>query len=283
MNILTFDIEEWFHILDNDSTKNEQQWGNYESRIRINMDRIFRLLEDHNVRATFYCLGWIAKKHPEIIKQIDALGYEIGTHSNMHQLAYEMNQEEFEDDLNKSICEIEDLIGKKVKYYRAPGFSIKKKNLWAIESLHKYGITADSSIFPANRAHGGIPDFSETEPCLVSHKGIQIQEFPINTMKLFGQRVIFSGGGYFRLFPYSLIHHQSKKVNYIMTYFHPRDFDGDQPVLEDLSAIRKFKSYYGLSSCESKLKKWLSNFEFIDLSTAIEQINWDKANHVLLN
>ncbi len=283
MNILTFDIEEWFHILDNDSTKTEKEWANYESRIHRNMDKIFQILDDHDVKATFFCLGWVAKKYPEIIKKIDALGYEIGTHSNMHQLVYEMTPNKYEEDLKTSIFEIEDIIGKKVKYYRAPGFSIKAGNLWALESLYKYGITVDSSIFPANRAHGGISNFSESKPCIVSYNGFDIKEFPINTMNFFGNRMIFSGGGYFRFFPYSLIHHESKKASYIMTYFHPRDFDSGQPLLNGLSRVRKFKSYYGLSKCEPKLRRWLSNFEFIDLSSAIKQVNWLDVKKIDLN
>lgn len=283
MNILTFDIEEWFHILDNDSTKTENDWVGYESRIYANMDRIFQLLDDYNVKATFFCLGWIAKKHPEIIKRIDAMGYEIGSHSNMHQLAYEMNQKEFDEDLKKSIVEIENLIGKKVEYYRAPGFSIKESNLWTLESLSEHGIVADSSIFPASRAHGGIENFSETSPCLISYNGLKIKEFPINTMNFLGKRMIFSGGGYFRLLPYSLIRQESRKAKYIMTYFHPRDFDYDQPIINGLGMFRKFKSYYGLKKCEPKLRRWLSNFEFTDLSTAIGEIDWKKVNTIELN
>ena len=283
MNVLTFDIEEWFHILDNESTKTEKDWGNYESRIHRNMDRIFQMLDDHNAKATFFCLGWIAKKYPEVIKKIDSLGYEIGSHSDMHQLAYEMTKAEYEEDLKRSISEIEGVTGKKVEYYRAPGFSIKENNLWALESLGKFGIRVDSSIFPANRAHGGIADFSETMPCLISYKGAEIKEFPINTMNFFGKRMIFSGGGYFRLLPYSLIHHESKKAPYVMTYFHPRDFDHGQPVLRGLSRFRKFKSYYGLSKCEPKLRKWLTNFEFIDLSTAIKKVDWQSVKKIELN
>jgi polysaccharide deacetylase family protein (PEP-CTERM system associated) len=247
------------------------------------MDIIFQILDDHDVKATFFCLGWIAKKYPEIIKKIDALGYEIGSHSNMHQLAFEMTPDAYEEDLKTSIFEIEDIIGKKVKYYRAPGFSIKRDNLWAFESLINYGITVDSSIFPAKRAHGGISSFSESKPCMVSYNGINIKEFPINTMNFLGNRIIFSGGGYFRLFPYSLIHHESKKTSYVMTYFHPRDFDSGQPILDGLSRFRKFKSYYGLSKCEPKLRQWLSNFEFIDLSDAIKQVNWRDVKKIDLN
>lgn len=283
MRILTFDIEEWFHILDNQSTKTEKEWANYESRIHQNMDRIFKLLEDSGASATFFCLGWVAKKYPDVIKRIDDMGYGIGTHSHMHQLAYEMTQNEFEEDLKISISLLEDITGKKVKSYRAPGFSIKESNLWALESLSKFGIEYDCSVFPASRAHGGISGFKEDKPCIIDYKGIRIKEFPINTTQILSKKMIFSGGGYFRLFPYSWIRRASAKEDYIMTYFHPRDFDADQPIIEDLSLTRKFKSYYGIKNCENKLKKWLGEYEFIDLETAIDKIDWDKVNVVKFN
>ncbi|MGX1928084.1 polysaccharide deacetylase family protein [Flagellimonas sp. 2504JD4-2] len=283
MRILTFDIEEWFHILDNQSTKTEREWVNYESRIHANMDRIFAILEDSGARATFFCLGWIAKKYPDVIKRIDDLGYEIGTHSNLHQLAYDMSQEEFEEDLKTSVLLLEDITGKKVKSYRAPGFSIKESNLWALESLSKAGIEYDCSIFPASRAHGGISGFEEDKPCIIDYKGISIKEFPINTAQFLSKKMIFSGGGYFRLFPYAWIRRASAKQDYIMTYFHPRDFDPDQPMIDGLSLVRKFKSYYGIKNCGNKLKKWLGEYEFIDLRTATNKIDWAKVNVVKYN
>ncbi len=148
MTILTFDIEEWFHILDNQSTKTEHEWNQYESRIHQNIDRLLELLEKNNQKATFFCLGWIAKKYPEVIKRIDSFGHEIGTHSNMHQLAFEQSRKEFTDDLVQSIKSIEDIIGKKVRAYRAPGFSVKEENRWVFELMSEYGITLDCSVFP---------------------------------------------------------------------------------------------------------------------------------------
>lgn len=280
MKILTFDIEEWFHILDNESTKTEKNWGTYEARIHKNMDRIFEILEDTNVKATFFCLGWIAKKYPEVIRRIDAQGFEIATHSNLHQLAYEMKRNEYYEDLESSINSLEDITGKKVKTYRAPGFSITSKNLWTFEVLHELGIEKDCSIFPANRAHGGIPSFSESKPCIVSYNGIKLREFPINTANLLGKEIIFSGGGYFRAIPYGLIKRMTIKSDYVMTYFHPRDFDYDQPMISGLSPLRKFKSYYGLKGCENKLRQWLTDFEFTDLQGFENTINWDEVNVV---
>ncbi|WP_405208874.1 polysaccharide deacetylase family protein [Aquimarina sp. LLG6339-5] len=283
MNILTFDIEEWFHILDNKSTKTEKEWTNYESRIYQNMDRVFQILQNNDVKATFFCLGWIAEKYPNIIRKIDDLGYEIGTHSHMHQLAYEMDKTGFEEDLKRSIFTLEDNIGKKIKTYRAPGFSITKNNLWAFEILNKLGIENDCSIFPANRAHGGISSFTESTPCIIEYNGVQLKEFPINTSSILGKEIIFSGGGYFRVMPYPMIKRMTSNSNYVMTYFHPRDFDYDQPMIEGLSWFRKFKSYHGLKSCERKLIRWINDFDFMDLETCRNKVDWNSVPVVSLD
>ena len=135
MNILTFDIEEWFHLLDHKGTKTELEWGNYEKRIHSNMERIFHILEKSNQKATFFCLGWIAEKYPEVIKEIISSGFEIGCHSNKHQLVFEQSPLEFENDVERAVNTLEDITGSKIKYYRAPGFSITEKNKWAFEIL----------------------------------------------------------------------------------------------------------------------------------------------------
>ena len=155
MNILTFDIEEWFHILDNDTTKAESDWKHYESRLPQNMDRIFSFLEGNNQSATFFVVGWIAQKYPEVIRKIDSLNFEIGSHTHFHQLMYEQSSKQINEDLRRSIHTIEDITGKKIKAFRAPGFSINEKNKWAFDILCENGITHDCSIFPASRAHGG--------------------------------------------------------------------------------------------------------------------------------
>lgn len=277
MNILTFDIEEWFHLLDNASTRTEQEWGRYESRIHQNMDRIFRLLDDTNRRATFFCLGWVARKYPDVIRRIDELGYEIGTHSDMHQLAYEQSPEAYRTDLETSIKALQDVTGKRVRSYRAPGFSVKEDTRWVFPILVENGIEIDCSVFPARRAHGGDRSFGTAEPCLIDVQGTKLKEFPINTVDLLGQDMIFSGGGYFRLFPYDVLKRFMRQSPYVMTYFHPRDFDAGQPMIPGLSLTRKFKSYYGLSGCLDKLKRLLEDYEFIDLAEADRRVDWTKA------
>lgn len=282
MNILTFDIEEWFHILDNDSTKSEKNWINYESRIHKNMEKIFDILESTNTKASFFVLGWIAEKYPEIIRSILDKGFEIGSHSTMHQLVYQQDKNHFKTDVDRSIKTLEDISGKKVKMFRAPGFSIKENNKWAFEVLYELGIEIDSSIFPAKRSHGGLPSYGASEPSILQYNGVQLKEFPINTKTILGKKIIYSGGGYFRLAPYSILNKWSKKDDYIMSYFHPRDFDSSQPIIESLSFTRKFKSYVGLKNSETKLKKWLTDFDFTDIESANKKINWDKAKIVNL-
>ncbi len=283
MNILTFDVEDWFHILDNQSTKGAAEWNNYHSRIDINMNKIFDFLEQHNLKATFFCLGWISKKHPHIIKKINERGFEIGSHTTYHQLIFEQTPKEFKKDLDYSIKLISDLTGKEVRCFRAPGFSIKYENLWAFEIIAEQGITIDSSVFPAIRGHGGMPKFNKSKPFIIDYKRFKIKEFPMNTIKILNNDFVFTGGGYFRFFPYWFIKKHTANSKYIMTYFHPRDFDPRQPLIKDLGIYRKFKTYYGLNGSFKKLEKWISDFEFIDIDTANKLINWDKADIIKLD
>lgn len=276
MNILTFDVEDWFHILDHKSTKTEKEWINFPSRIYDNMEKVFKILDQTNTKASFFVLGWIANKYPNIVKEIKDRGYEIGSHTHLHQLAYDQNRNEFYQDVERSIKTLEDITGDKVNMFRAPGFSITEKNKWAFEVLYELGIEIDSSIFPSSRAHGGMPTFKGTEPSILKYNGVLMKEFPISSSKIFGKTTVFSGGGYFRLFPYFLIKELTKKSDYNMTYFHPRDFDIGQPVISDLSKIRKFKSYVGINGAEAKLQNWLLDFNFIDISEANNNINWNK-------
>jgi polysaccharide deacetylase family protein (PEP-CTERM system associated) len=283
MNILTFDIEDWFHILDNPETKGVSEWSKFESRIHQNMETIFNILQVNNQKATFFCVGWIAEKYPEIIRKIVDSGFEIGSHTHYHQLVYEQSPLEFEKDLIKSIATLESVSGQKIKYFRAPGFSITNETPWAIETLIKNGIEIDCSLFPTERSHGGFNNYGKAEPVWIEYDGMKIKELPINLHSILGKEIVFSGGGYFRLFPYGMIKNFTKKSDYVMTYFHPRDFDAKQPMVPGLSVFRKFKSYYGLKLTEAKLTTWLKDFEFIDINSANERIDWIKARNLKMN
>ena len=276
MKILTFDIEEWFHILDNNETKSISEWSKFDSRIGLGMDLIYDILEKTEKSATFFVVGWMAEKYPDIIKGISSRGFEIGSHTHLHQLAYQQNRKTFYNDVENSIKTIEDRIGKKVTSFRAPGFSITEKNKWAFEVLHELGIKKDSSVFPASRAHGGLPSYKLALPSIIEYNGIKLKEFPINTHVILGKSFIFSGGGYFRLLPYKTIKKWTLQSDYVMTYFHPRDFDLNQPIIPGLSILRRFKSYVGIKSCKPKLEQWLCDFDFIDLNQANQSINWNQ-------
>jgi polysaccharide deacetylase family protein (PEP-CTERM system associated) len=276
MNILTFDIEEWFHILNNVSTKTENEWNTYESRIYANTDRILNLLDNYKTRATFFCLGWIAKKYPDIIRRIADLHYEIGSHTMTHQLIYDQSRREFSNDLERSIKTLEDIVGKKVRCFRAPGFSLREDTKWAFDSLISQGIEIDCSIIPGLHSHGGFLSYGRSGPSIIQYEGSHIKEMPVNCKNFFGLPVAYSGGGYFRLFPYVFIKRWTKKSDYVVVYLHPRDFDPGQPMIPSLSLMRKFKSYVGLSKTFSKFERYLNDFDFIDVAEADSLISWEK-------
>lgn len=274
MNILTFDIEEWFHLLDFDATRTEAEWGKYEVRIHENVERIFQILDDTNTTATFFVIGWVAKTYPELVRQI-AEKYQIGCHTMNHQLVWQQSREEFREDVSTGVKMLEDITGKKVECFRAPGFSIRESEGWAYETLADLGIRYDCSVFPSEHAHGGMPSYPKAAPGIIEYHGIRMKEFPVSFKTIAGRHVIFSGGGYFRLCPYSLIKRWSKQSpQYLMAYIHPRDLDAGQPMLQDLPIKRKFKSYVGLKGAENKLRKYLTEFSFSDVKTANEQIDW---------
>lgn len=282
MNILTFDIEEWFHILDNDSTRTEQEWAGYERRLEKNVNRIVELLDKRKLKATFFCLGWVAREYPWVVRNIVGQGHEIACHSDRHQLVYEQSRHEFVEDLRRSIRSIEDVTGSKVISYRAPGFSIGEENTWAFEEIVANGIEVDCSVFPAKRAHGGFASYGLAKPSWIEVEGMRLKEFPINLFSFGGHPVIFSGGGYFRLIPYRGIRWLMHRSDYVMTYFHPRDFDVSQPVIKELGLARKFKSYYGLNGAFSKLERLVSDYEFIDLATAVASYDWARADVIAI-
>lgn len=281
MNILTFDVEEWFHLLDFDATRTEDKWGQYEVRIHENMERIFQILDDTNTKATFFIIGWIAKTYPEVVRKI-AEKYEIGSHTMTHQLVWQQSPDEFRHDVDTSIKLLQDITGKPVKYFRAPGFSIRTSESYAFDILSELGIEIDCSVFPANHAHGGMPQFPQPRPSIIEHNGIRVKEFPISLSQIAGKNIIYSGGGYFRLFPYNLIKKLTHKNEYNMVYIHPRDLDGGQPKLKGLSWSRRFKSYIGTSTAEKKLRRYLTDFTFTDIATANKEINWEKEQLIKL-
>ena len=180
--------------------------------------------------------------------------------------------------MSASVRLLEDITGKPVRYFRAPGFSIRSSEAWAFEVIRECGIEVDCSVFPAHHAHGGIPSYGKAVPSIIRHEGMTIKEFPICTKVIGSQHIIFSGGGYFRLFPYWLIRKWAReKSEYMISYIHPRDLDAGQPMIRELPWSRRFKSYVGLKGAEGKLHRLLVDFPFTDLATADKQVDWTSA------
>ena len=282
MNILTFDIEEWFHLLDCDATRTENEWRNYEVRIYDNVERIFRVLADTDTKATFFIVGWIARTYPDLVRRI-AEKYQIGCHTMNHQLVWQQTREEFKADVDGGVKILEDITGKKVECFRAPGFSIRESEAWAFEILAERGIKYDGSVFPAAHAHGGMASYPEPAPGIIEYQGIQMKEFPVGFKTIAGKHIMFSGGGYFRLFPYPLVKQWTRDSGgYLLGYIHPRDLDPGQPVIGSLPAMRKFKSYVGLKGAEEKLRRWLTDFRFVDIAAADRMLDWTSVQHVVL-
>lgn len=274
MNILTFDIEDWYNC---DFISGDFDWDKYEVRIYEGVRRILDELDCRNQKGTFFCLGWLAEQHPSIIREIADRGHEIGCHSYQHELSHRFTLEQFIADTSKAKALIEGVIGRKINIFRAPGFSITKNNTWALKALADMGFEYDCSMFSASHDYGGMPSYGKGIPKLIDlGDGRFIKEFPINIHQIAGKNIVFSGGGFFRLFPYWLIKRWGEGCDYMMTYFHPRDFDKGQPIVQDLPLMRRFKSYVGIKGAFKKFQRLLDDFEFLNVEEADKIIDWGK-------
>lgn len=280
IKILTFDLEEWFHVFE-DHNNNISSWKTFRRRLPYCIDSILDLLEEFNIKATFFCIGWIAETYPEVIKNIASRNYEIATHSYYHKLAHTQKYNEYKKDLIDSIKILEDLTRYGIKTYRAPGFSVTEDNLWIFDILIENGIERDCSIFPVERRFGGLNRFNLNGPFILKRQTGSLQEFPMNFSRipLINKKFIFSGGGFFRIIPYSILRSLFSHSDYVMTYFHARDFDKGQP-FNELAFQRRMKSRVGVDQSLDKLKKILGEFKFFDVAEASQLIDWDKAKQI---
>ena len=292
MNILTFDIEEWFLEKAYFGAK-KSKYAEYDNLI----DAILSKLENAGIKGTFFCVGKLAVDFPQVVRKVADAGHEVGCHSNSHQWLNKMSYEEVYEDTHAAIDSLQQCIGRKVTSYRAPAFSIGRNNKWAFEVLAANGITCDASVFPAARDFGGFPEFSKLEPTIIKYNGIEIHEYPITTVKVFGKDVAYSGGGYFRFFTYGFIEKEMKKAPYSMTYFHLGDL---LPVITGVMSKEDYERYFqeagtlkarylryiktnlGVKGNKRKLFKLFDGLEFCNIIEAESRIDWDKAPVVML-
>lgn len=292
MNILTFDIEEWFL---------DQQIPSYHNATFVKYDRclnsVLDLLDEKGFKATFFCLGKVAELFPDIVKTISDRGHEIGCHSNTHTWLTQLTPEQLKADTHEAIARLEDVTGAKVVSYRAPAFSIGKSNKWAFEILAENGIERDASIYPATRDFGGFSDFGHKKPCIVECRGMCIKEFPMPTTKLLTKETAYSGGGYFRLLPYTFIEKTMKESPYNICYFHIGDLVPEKEKWMDRATYeacykesgtfvarlsRHFKSNVGRRKAFNKMARLFDHFKFIDLRQADTMTIWESAERVRL-
>ena len=279
MNILTFDIEDWYN---HDDYTQDFEWDKFEVRLYDGVEKILSALDEYKIHGTFMCLGWIAEKHPQVIRSICKEGHHIGCHSYQHQLATRFTPEQFKEDTYKAKCLLEDVSGQKVDAFRVPSFSITHTNKWAFEVLAELGFKYDCSVFPSVHEFGGIPGFP-AEPAIIETPKGDLKEFPINLGKILGREIVYTGGGYFRVIPYLMLKKMASQSPYVMSYFHPSDFDPNQPQMPQLTLMRQFKNRVALKGSYEKFKRFIADFHLVNLPTADLQIDWKTCKRLKLS
>lgn len=259
--ILSVDVEDWFHILDVAGAPPVTDWAVLPSRVERNFRVLLELFAENNVRITCFFLGWVAQRFPQLVRDAADQGHEIASHGFIHQLVSSMTQQEFRKDCGRSRKLLEDISGRRVSGFRAPGFSATQQTPWFFDEIALAGYLYDSSIFPAPHGHGGIKGANKYPHVVPGTSGIC--EFPITVQRVLGREMCFFGGGYLRLTPYWLIRSMAKKVQDedrpVIFYVHPRELDPEHPRLP-MNPVRKFKSYVNLSSTVPKLQSILKDF-----------------------
>ena len=262
---LSFDIEDWFHMVEIDAVADPRLWPTLPSIVVDRTRWIVDTVGEAGVKATFFVLGWVARRHPEIAKAIADGGHEIATHSFWHRRVDRLTPDEFRQDLRESIDVLEQQSGRKVLGFRAPSFSITPGTEWAFDVLHDEGIAYDASLFPARRGHGGYPCPQAAHRFDKAPSGRPMPELPMSVLKVGPVRLPFSGGGYLRLLPGVVIRKAFDRFERdntpVVVYLHPRDFAPDCPRVP-MPLHRKFKCYVGIKSTQKKLKMLLGRYAF---------------------
>jgi polysaccharide deacetylase family protein (PEP-CTERM system associated) len=265
-NALTFDVEEYFHAEAFAGVLRPEEWPGLESRVVATTERILDILDREHVRATFFVLGWVAERHPSLVREIASLGHEIGCHGFGHRMIQHLTRSEFEQDVRRAKSALEDASGHAVIGYRAPTFSVMRETLWSLSVLYEAGFRYDSSIFPIVHDRYGIPDAPRFPHRLKTLNGGDLIEFPMSTVLMLGRRVPVGGGGYFRIMPYSLTRRALRRINArdrqpAMVYLHPWELDPDQPRLP-VGPLTRFRHLVNVGKTEARLVRLLGDFAF---------------------
>jgi polysaccharide deacetylase family protein (PEP-CTERM system associated) len=272
VNALTIDVEEYFHPNSMDDTVSVDDWASLPTRVEGNTLRLLDVLEQHQVRATCFVLGWVAERWPGLVREIARRGHEVACHGYAHRLVYKLGAAKFRADVLRGKAILEDCLGRPVVGFRAASYSITADALWALDILIEAGFEYDSSIFPVHHDLYGIPGFSRF-PVRVRCDAGEIVEIPPSTVRLFGNNLPVAGGGYFRLFPYAVTRWAIRRINRrdgapAIVYVHPWEFDVDQPRLP-APARSRLRHYANLRATEPRLHRLLEEFRFAPLSAVM--------------
>lgn len=271
-NALTIDVEDYFQVSAMAPYIDRADWDKAECRVEHNIDRILQLLSAKQTHATFFTLGWVAERYPEMVKRIVREGHELASHGYGHQRVSDLTDAEFFDDITRAKALLEDLGGQAVLGYRAPSFSIGAGNLWALDTLKRAGYRYSSSIYPVQHDHYGMPD----APRFAHEIRDGLLEVPPTTLRMFNRNLPSSGGGYFRLMPYALSRWMLQQVNQrdaqsAIFYFHPWEIDPGQPRVAGINLKTRFRHYVNIGRTEQRLARLLDDFR------------WGRMDQIFLN
>ena len=260
-NALTIDVEDYFQVSAFAPHIARSDWDRRECRVERNVERILEMLAVHDIKATFFTLGWIAERYPALVRAIVAEGHELASHGYGHQRVSDLSRAEFCADIERAKGILEDLSSSPVQGYRAPSFSIGAANLWALDCLAQAGYRYSSSIYPIRHDHYGMPD----APRFAHRVDCGLLEIPVTTLRVLERNLPSSGGGYFRLLPYAVSRWMLRQVNAAdgeaaIFYFHPWEIDVDQPRIEGISAKTRFRHYLNLGRMQTRLQRLLADF-----------------------
>ena len=273
LNSFTCELEDWFHILSSDKVPRQDDWPKLTLCAERSIERLLQLLEETDTRATFFCLGWMAERLPNLVRTCRQSGHEIGSHGYAHVLAYEVGPKAFKEDVVRSKKILEVITGDEVVGFRSAGFSVRNNNRWVFDIVAEAGFKYDASVFPTRHSHGGLTN-ANPWPYIISTKYGRLIEIPASTIKVLNWRFCLFGGGYLRISPLWAIKWGVKRLRIeeqpLISYVHPREIDPDHPRMP-LGSWRNFKSYVNLQSTMKKLKWLCENTKFTTMRAVAEQ------------
>jgi polysaccharide deacetylase family protein (PEP-CTERM system associated) len=262
-NVMSVDVEDWFCVHNLSRLIPYADWDKCESRVERSTGLLLDLFGKYGVEATFFVLGWVADRFPDLVREIERRGHEVATHGYSHQLLTFMQPEDFRADLEQSLAALAKTTSQEVRGFRAPSFSLTNRTLWAVDILRESGIHYDSSVFPV----GFHPDYGIGDADLWPHRLAEgLTELPMGVAEVLGRRIPCSGGGYFRLYPYAVTRALMRRCNQqgrpVMFYLHPWEADPAQPRVPGLPWSKRFRHYNNLDRTEERLERLLDDFAF---------------------